>query len=89
LQTLYDSLLEKNLSKIIEPYSRVQIAHLASSLALPMTLVETKLGKMILDGVLPGILDQRSGCLIILQDHQSMDVRTSFTSFNPYSLNPS
>lgn len=66
-------MLEKNLLKIIEPFSHVQIAHLASLLELPFQLVEIKLGKMILDGVLNGMLDQHSGCLIVLEE-QSVDV---------------
>ncbi|KRX35476.1 putative 26S proteasome regulatory subunit rpn-6.1 [Trichinella patagoniensis] len=49
-QSLYDNMLEKNLCRIIDPYSRLEI-------------IEKKLSQMILDKVLYGILDQGEGIL--------------------------
>ena len=37
LDALYDTLLEQNLMRIIEPFSRVQVSHLLPELDLPKT----------------------------------------------------
>jgi 26S proteasome regulatory subunit N6 len=71
-QTLYDSMLEKNLCRLIEPYSKVQVKHVASKINLPDTSVEKKLSQMILDKKIHGILDQFAGVFIIYDD-VSMD----------------
>ena len=74
--TLYDSLLEQNLLRIVTPYSRVQIAFISASINLSIHDVEVKLSQMILDKVLHAIIDQKTGCLIVL-DEPKMD--KSFT----------
>merc|ERR1712152_108731 len=56
LDSLYNSMLEHNLCRIIEPYSKVQVDYVASKIGLPKSEVDKKF---------QGILDQETGVLII------------------------
>lgn len=68
LRRLYDAMLEQNLVKVIEPFSRVEISHISKMVGLDEGQVERKLSQMILDKVIVGVLDQGSRCLIIFEE---------------------
>ncbi|CAM9758593.1 unnamed protein product [Chrysoparadoxa australica] len=76
LGVLYDQLLESNLMKIIEPFSCVEIEHVAKLIKLPVNKVERRLSQMILDKKLQGILDQGRGQLILHSEEVSDKVFT-------------
>jgi len=67
LAALYDTLLEQNLLRIVEPYSVVEIAYVAETVGQERQAVEAKLSQMILDKVLYGVLDQGRGCLLVYE----------------------
>jgi len=68
LALLYETMLEANLLKIIEPFSCVELSRVAELINLPLVKVEKKLSQMILDKKLKGILDQGNGTLIVYDD---------------------
>jgi len=86
LDTLYQNMLEQNLCRIIEPYSKVQVDYAASKIGLPRDQVEKKLSQMILDKKFLGVLDQETGVLIVFtsesRDKTSDDVIETISAMN-------
>lgn len=68
LEDMYDTLIERHLLRIIEPYNRVQVSYLASLLRLNEESVEGKISQLILDKKLDGIVDQQHNCLVVFDD---------------------
>lgn len=59
---------------MIEPYSRVEIAHIAEWIELQIEHVEKKLSQIILTRKFAGTLDQGAGCLIIFEDPRTEEI---------------
>lgn len=75
LTDLNETLLEQNILRILEPFSCVEISHVAELIELPVPRTLSKLSEMILDQKLKGTLDQGHGVLIVFEEEK---VRTTY-----------
>eukprot|EP00040_Diaphanoeca_grandis_P022714 m.122604 g.122604 ORF g.122604 m.122604 type:complete len:457 (+) comp28934_c0_seq1:220-1590(+) len=70
VKDMYEDMLMNNLCRIVEPYSCVEIDHIAKLISLPRETVELKLSQMILDKKLRGILDQNADTLEVYENEE-------------------
>lgn len=71
ISNLHDNILEKNIKKIIEPYSVLEIDYITNEVGIENSQILNKLSQMILDKKINGILDQGRGSLIIYEESTS------------------
>lgn len=65
---MYDTLLEQNLVRVIEPYSAVELSWIAQEVGQSVQIVEEKLSQMILDQVFYGVLNENAGTLEVYDE---------------------
>ncbi len=74
------------MQRIIEPFSCVEIEHIAKLIQLPVQTVEKKLSNMILDHKFDGILDQGKGTLVVYDEpHADKTYPTSLEAIQTLS----
>lgn len=64
---LYEALLERNIIRLLQPYSVVEMKFIAEKLSLPQDKVEKKLAEMILDNKLRGTIDQGKAHMLVYE----------------------
>ncbi|VDK81777.1 unnamed protein product [Litomosoides sigmodontis] len=80
LDSLADSVLEKDISRAIEPYSLIEMTTLAKSIRIPVEEVERKLAQMILDKKFQGMIDQQDGTLTVYNFPHDVQTKTFLAS---------
>ena len=77
LNILYNELLQENICRILEPYSSVELYHVAQLMNINVRELERMLRLMILEDKINGIIDQNKGILILYEDINSNRILSS------------
>ncbi|KJH43501.1 PCI domain protein [Dictyocaulus viviparus] len=64
---LRDNMLEKEISRVIEPYSEIDLLHIVRCVGMTNKQIEKALSMMLLDKKFFGVIDQHNGTLRIYQ----------------------
>lgn len=82
---LSERMLEKELSRLVEPYTCVQISYIARAIDLDRSIVERKLAQMILDHKFHGSLHQLEGVVIAHEaEKQDVTYKTSVEAIHAF-----
>ncbi|GKT32239.1 hypothetical protein ADUPG1_006433 [Aduncisulcus paluster] len=68
LTNMERELLESHILTAVRPYTRVSVKKIAKIADLEEDFVESKLSELILDGRLPGVIEQESGFLVLQKE---------------------
>merc|ERR1712130_81502 len=79
LNELKNKLLQQNLLRLLEPFEKVQIEHIAELIKLPINVIQNKLSQMILDKKFNGILDQGTGSIIVFDQEPTNTIYKNAT----------
>ena len=71
LEMLYNELLQENICRILEPYSCIELEHIAKMIKLDVKQIEKIIRLMIIEDKINGIIDQNRGILILYEDINS------------------
>ena len=77
LYVLFDELIQENICRILEPYSCVELDHLAKLTSVEIHHLEKILRLMIVEDKINGIIDQNKGILILYDDVDSNKILSS------------
>ncbi|KAL4002722.1 PCI domain family protein [Acanthocheilonema viteae] len=80
VDSLADTVLEKDINRAIEPYSLIEMDTLAKNICISIEQVERKLAQMILDKKFQGMIDQQDGTLTVYDFPHDVQTKTFIAS---------
>ncbi|WKX90421.1 hypothetical protein Q1695_009348 [Nippostrongylus brasiliensis] len=64
---LRDNMLEKEITRVIEPYSEIDLSHIVRCVGMTQKQIEKQLSLMLLDKKIFGVIDQHNGTVRVYQ----------------------